>query len=137
MTVIAYLSGEEGEGHGGETRFPELGVQVAPRCGRLLVFSSLRPGDDACDARTLHEAMPVTGGPPKRIMQRWYGVEADPLALQRPPPPSAMHGYRPFETHVQCTDELAQLRGRLPTRCREEDPLPDVRPLQGRGARPV
>ena len=81
--------------------------------------------------------MPVTGGPPKRIMQRWYGVEADPLALQRPPPPSAMHGYRPFETHVQCTDELAQLRGRLPTRCREEDPLPDVRPLQGRGARPV
>lgn len=46
----------------------------------------------------------------------------------RPPPPSKLAGYRPFQQHVLCMDELEQLQGgQQPRMCREEAAMPDFR----------
>lgn len=57
-TVFAYLSDVAA---GGETDFPLLGVRIAPRRGRVVMFDNVRP-DGAPDADTLHAGMPVVQG---------------------------------------------------------------------------
>jgi TPR repeat protein len=57
-TVFTYLSDVE---RGGATDFPEIGVRVAPRRGRIVHFTNLRP-DGSGDGRTVHAGMPVEAG---------------------------------------------------------------------------
>lgn len=57
-TVFTYLSDVE---RGGATDFPEIGVRVEPRRGRIVHFTNLRP-DGSGDARTVHAGMPVEAG---------------------------------------------------------------------------
>ena len=139
LTLIAYLSGETDPSaawpddglHGGETSFPELGVRVAPKCGRLLVWKSLTP-DGTCDFKTIHEAKPLRGGAPKRILQRWYTADVNPMGNTRAPPPSHMAGFDGHQTHVHCLADGNQASvGQLPTRCREAEPVTDFRPFGG------
>ena len=57
-TVFCYLSDVA---EGGATDFPELGVRVAPKQGRIVHFTNLHP-DGRGDTRTLHSGMPVIAG---------------------------------------------------------------------------
>ena len=57
-TVFAYLSDVAA---GGETDFPLLGVRIAPRRGRVVMFDNVRP-DGSPDADTLHAGLPVAQG---------------------------------------------------------------------------
>jgi hypothetical protein len=127
VTALTYLAAMDGGG-GGETSFPKLGVEIEPKCGRVLVFNNLdRNGQ--CDPNTIHEAKPVVAGAAgaKRIVQRWYSVQADPMGPLKPPPPR-LAGHRPFQQHVLCSDEMTDLvGGRPPKMCRDEAAMPDFR----------
>ncbi len=57
-TVFAYLTDVEA---GGETDFPLLGLRVAPRRGRVVLFDNVH-ADGAPDTNTLHAGMPVIAG---------------------------------------------------------------------------
>jgi prolyl 4-hydroxylase len=57
-TVFTYLCDVE---RGGATDFPEIGVRVAPRRGRIVHFTNLR-ADGSGDGRTVHAGMPVEAG---------------------------------------------------------------------------
>ena len=57
-TVFSYLADVE---DGGETEFPQLGVRIAPRRGRVVHFVNLLPNGEP-DARTLHAGLPVRAG---------------------------------------------------------------------------
>lgn len=63
-TVFCYLTDVAG---GGQTDFPQLGVRVDPRRGRLVHFVNLLP-DGSPDPRTLHAGMPVDAG------QKWLAT---------------------------------------------------------------
>ena len=77
--MLAYLSSPE---DGGATSFPQLqGISVAPKCGRVLVWNNL-DSQGRCDRRTVHEAQPVQGAVPKRIVQRWCACLLVCLLLQ-------------------------------------------------------
>ena len=66
QTAILYLNNDYA---GGETAFPELGIQVRGVPGDLLVFDNLDP-HGAPDPRMLHAGNPVTAGE-KWIATRW------------------------------------------------------------------
>ncbi|HEX6363033.1 MAG TPA: 2OG-Fe(II) oxygenase [Albitalea sp.] len=57
-TVFSYLADVE---EGGETEFPQLGVRISPRRGRVVHFVNLLP-DGEPDPRTLHAGLPVRAG---------------------------------------------------------------------------
>jgi tetratricopeptide (TPR) repeat protein len=63
-TVFAYLCDVEA---GGETEFPDLGVKIEPRRGRVVLFRNVLP-DGQPDTRTLHAGLPVTQG------EKWLGT---------------------------------------------------------------
>ena len=67
-TALLYLSTPE---EGGETRFPDLNITVAPKRGRALVWPSVLDADvDAVDLMTFHEALPVRRGV-KHVANVW------------------------------------------------------------------
>lgn len=57
-TVFTYLTDVDA---GGETDFPLLGLRVAPRRGRVVVFDNVH-ADGTPDGDTLHAGMPVVSG---------------------------------------------------------------------------
>lgn len=60
LTFFAYLSDVEG---GGDTRFPELNIDIKPKAGRAVVFADTVSGSPFQeDQRALHEAVLVTKG---------------------------------------------------------------------------
>jgi prolyl 4-hydroxylase len=65
-TVIIYLNDVE---NGGETKFIELDVKIAPKLGRALAFRNLH-ADGSPDTRTLHAGLPVKSGT-KWIATMW------------------------------------------------------------------
>ena len=68
-TILIYLSDASSGLAGGATEFPSLGISIAPKRGRALVFNSMARGE-CLDAST-HEAVKVAAGT-KIILQRWY-----------------------------------------------------------------
>lgn len=58
QTVFVYLNDVES---GGETDFPDLGVRIAPKRGRAVLFRNLLP-DGQPDVRTRHAGLPVETG---------------------------------------------------------------------------
>lgn len=64
-TVITYLS----EAEGGETVFPELGIEVKPSKGDALLFWNVDTNGTE-DYRTLHASKPVKSGT-KWALTRW------------------------------------------------------------------
>jgi len=66
-TAMAYLNDME---EGGATVFTELGVNVQPQAGALLIWNNARPdGTPNLDAR--HAAMPVLHGV-KYVITKWF-----------------------------------------------------------------
>ena len=72
ITVIAYLNDVE---EGGETGFPELGINVPPKKGDALVFHNTLQEDAAAypriNPRSLHGGMPVINGE-KWMVNLWF-----------------------------------------------------------------
>eukprot|EP00040_Diaphanoeca_grandis_P029567 m.173360 g.173360 ORF g.173360 m.173360 type:complete len:374 (-) comp31724_c2_seq5:103-1224(-) len=61
LTAFFYFS-SAGPGDGGATNFPQLGFQVEPKLGRMVLWPSMTDADNRKDdQRTTHEAMPVLG----------------------------------------------------------------------------
>ena len=72
LTLFVYLSDQADGAAGGETRFPELGLSVAPRKGRAVLWSNvLADAPDLTDARLFHEGAPVASGT-KRGANLWF-----------------------------------------------------------------
>lgn len=60
LSFMLYLTDVDG---GGATRFPRLGLQVAPRAGRALLWTNVHAKRPLVrDVRTAHEALVVTAG---------------------------------------------------------------------------
>jgi prolyl 4-hydroxylase len=57
-TVLIYL---DSPSRGGGTCFPELGLEVEARAGRLLVWKNLL-ADGECDPRMIHSSLPLRRG---------------------------------------------------------------------------
>ena len=72
ITVIAYLNDVQ---EGGETGFPELGINVPPKKGDALVFHNTLQEDAAAypriNPRSLHGGMPVINGE-KWMVNLWF-----------------------------------------------------------------
>ena len=72
ITVIAYLNDVK---EGGETGFPELGINVPPKKGDALVFHNTLQEDAAAypriNPRSLHGGMPVINGE-KWMVNLWF-----------------------------------------------------------------
>jgi prolyl 4-hydroxylase len=72
VTVIAYLNDVE---EGGETGFPELGINIPPIKGDAVVFHNTLPDDAAThpriNPRSLHGGMPVHKGE-KWMVNLWF-----------------------------------------------------------------
>jgi len=68
-TFMIYLNEPAG---GGETEFPDLGVKVAPKLGRAVIWNNLRASGEGNDA-TRHQSLPVTGGT-KTIITKWFRI---------------------------------------------------------------
>ena len=104
-TVLIYL---EDTPHGGETVFPDLGVRVAPKQGRALIFNSMDMATGRCLPHSVHKAMPVGGGAgqddhlsSKTILQRWYYFERFDNLGRRPREPETPPR-RPGQGKVAC-----------------------------------
>lgn len=69
-TVLIYLNDLE-ENQGGDTLFERLQVGVRPRLGRAVVWTNTNP-DGSRHPETRHEAMPVTNGGEKWVIQLWF-----------------------------------------------------------------
>lgn len=67
VTALAYLSDVEG----GETGFPKLGIEVAPRRGRVLVFHNCHAGTTVRDPRSYHQGKPPVRGD-KWAFNLWF-----------------------------------------------------------------
>ena len=72
ITVIAYLNDVE---EGGETGFPELGINIPPKKGDAVVFHNTLTNDTAThpkiNPRSLHGGMPVIKGE-KWMVNLWF-----------------------------------------------------------------
>lgn len=67
ITALAYLCDVEG----GHTGFPTLGLTVAPRRGRVLVFHNCRAGTTTRDPRAYHQGLPPERGE-KWAFNLWF-----------------------------------------------------------------
>eukprot|EP00928_Gymnodinium_smaydae_P020641 TRINITY_DN17982_c0_g1_i1.p1 TRINITY_DN17982_c0_g1~~TRINITY_DN17982_c0_g1_i1.p1 ORF type:complete len:252 (-),score=36.45 TRINITY_DN17982_c0_g1_i1:293-1048(-) len=68
LTFMAYLS----DVHGGETNFFNLGIKVAPKAGRALLWADVFAHNPLVkDERTAHEALTVTKGT-KYVFNMWF-----------------------------------------------------------------
>lgn len=71
-TFLVYLNDLGADG-GGETVFPELGIDVKPREGRALTWNSMNYETGACEPKSIHSASKVKHVTKKKyIIQRWY-----------------------------------------------------------------
>ena len=72
VTVLGYLNDVE---EGGETGFPELGINVPPKKGDAVVFHNTLPNDAVThpkiNPRSLHGGMPVIKGE-KWMVNLWF-----------------------------------------------------------------
>ncbi len=66
-TAMVFLNEVEA---GGETTFPNIGVQIPPQPGALLVWNNALE-DGAPNGDTLHAALPVTAGV-KYVVTKWF-----------------------------------------------------------------
>eukprot|EP00929_Paragymnodinium_shiwhaense_P050679 TRINITY_DN25524_c0_g1_i1.p1 TRINITY_DN25524_c0_g1~~TRINITY_DN25524_c0_g1_i1.p1 ORF type:complete len:354 (-),score=10.27 TRINITY_DN25524_c0_g1_i1:659-1720(-) len=63
LTLFVYLSDPEDPDAGGETLFPELGLSVAPKKGRAVLWSNVKAeAPDESDPRTFHAGASVRRG---------------------------------------------------------------------------
>lgn len=71
LTLFIFLSSLEDE-HGGQTRFPELGISVSPQKGGALLWPNVLADDlGQMDRRTLHEALAPREGAVKYAINAW------------------------------------------------------------------
>ena len=69
-TVLIYLNDMD-ESQGGGTVFEQLNIGVRPRLGRAVIWTNRNP-DGSPHPETRHEAMPVTNGGEKWVIQLWF-----------------------------------------------------------------
>jgi prolyl 4-hydroxylase len=72
-TFMVYLHEPEG---GGETEFPELGLKIAPKLGRAVLWNNLLASGEG-NHSTQHQSLPVTAGT-KTIITKWFRVPRRP-----------------------------------------------------------
>ena len=78
FSTMIYLNDVE---EGGATTFPHLGLSVAARLGRLLVFSNTEPGSDQPDPLSEHAGEPVIRGEKWSAIAWWRQGPYTPVAL--------------------------------------------------------
>jgi prolyl 4-hydroxylase len=66
-TAMAYLNAVE---EGGATHFTEIGIQIEPKPGVLLLWNNALP-DGRPNEGTMHAGMPVLKGA-KYVITKWY-----------------------------------------------------------------
>lgn len=69
-TTLIYLNDLE-ENAGGGTVFEKLNIGVRPKCGRAVIWTN-KNEDGTIHPETLHEAMPVSPGAVKWVIQLWF-----------------------------------------------------------------
>jgi prolyl 4-hydroxylase len=75
-TFLVYLNDLGADG-GGETLFPELGVDVKPREARALTWTNMNYATGKCEAKSTHRAAKVNHPVKKKyIIQRWYYLKS-------------------------------------------------------------
>ncbi|KAG7371419.1 2-oxyglutarate/Fe(II) oxygenase [Nitzschia inconspicua] len=80
LTFFLYLSDVDA---GGQTFFPELNLQVAPKLGRVLIWPSVLNDDPAeMDSLTMHESLPVVQGT-KFGANVWFRLKPFSTAYKR------------------------------------------------------
>ena len=70
-TAMAYLNAVD---EGGATAFIELGIQIEPKPGVLLLWNNALP-DGRPNEATLHAGLPVEAGA-KYVITKWYRTRA-------------------------------------------------------------
>ncbi len=68
VTALAYLGEVDG---GGATGFPNLGLEVAPQTGKVLVWHNCRPGTTVCHPDSYHQGKPPLRGD-KWAFNLWF-----------------------------------------------------------------
>jgi prolyl 4-hydroxylase len=68
LTALAYLNDVE---NGGETGFPELGIEIKPKKGDCLVFHNTIHGSTDIHPKSLHAGCPVKSGE-KWAVNLWF-----------------------------------------------------------------
>ena len=69
-TVLIYLN-DLTEEQGGGTVFENLNIGVRPKLGRAVIWTNKNP-DGSHHEETTHEALPVTEGAEKWVVQLWF-----------------------------------------------------------------
>ena len=69
-TVLIYLN-DMGPDQGGGTVFDKLNIGVKPKLGRAVIWTNTNP-DGSHHSETRHEAMPVSNGGEKWVIQLWF-----------------------------------------------------------------
>jgi hypothetical protein len=71
-TFLVYLNDMGADG-GGQTLFPELGIDVKPRQGRALTWNNMNYNTEKCESTSIHSATKIEHPTKKKhIIQRWY-----------------------------------------------------------------
>lgn len=70
-TAMAYLNVPDA---GGGTRFSQLGIEVQPRAGMVVIWNNMT-ADGSPNADTLHEGRPVEAGA-KYVITKWFRERA-------------------------------------------------------------
>jgi len=85
-TVLIYLNDLD-ESQGGGTVFEQLNIGVRPRLGRAVIWTNRNP-DGSPHPETRHEALPVTNGGEKWVIQLWFRayslIDIPPGAVEPP-----------------------------------------------------
>eukprot|EP00435_Cladocopium_sp_Y103_P060091 s330_g21.t2 len=101
-TLLVYLNDVD---RGGATRFPDLNLEIQPRCGQgLLFFPAFRDGHP--DERTMHSAEPALDE--KWVAQVWLGQR---IQYHRLPGESGrVNGDRTLDTQVFLPQHSADMK---------------------------
>lgn len=102
-TFLVYLNDMGADG-GGQTVFPNLGIDVKPRQGRALTWNSMNYETGKCEKMSIHSATKVEHITKKKyVIQRWYYLK-NFYALGKRTTETSLPERSPNTPKVSCDD---------------------------------